>query len=123
VDVLVYTGSSIIMLWGIAHLIPTRAIVKGFGKISEDNKKIVTMEVIAEGLTLIFLGLFPLLSTILLSSEEKAFHLILFGFAGILLVMAVLTALTGARTPVIWYKLCPVVKTITAILFILGSSL
>jgi hypothetical protein len=39
---LLYLGSKIITLWGIAHLIPTKAIVKGFGDISGDNKKIIT---------------------------------------------------------------------------------
>ena len=40
-EALLYSGSAIIMIWGIAHLIPTQAIVKGFGAISEDNKKIL----------------------------------------------------------------------------------
>ena len=55
-EVLLYTGAGIITAWGIAHLVPTAAIVNGFGAISADNKKIITMESIAEGLTLIFLG-------------------------------------------------------------------
>ena len=61
-EMLIYIGSAIIILWGIAHLIPTRDIVKGFGDISADNKKILTMEIIAEGLTLIFLGVLPLVT-------------------------------------------------------------
>ena len=40
-EILLYIGSAIIILWGIAHLIPTRAIVDGFGDISEENKKII----------------------------------------------------------------------------------
>jgi hypothetical protein len=40
-----------------------------------------------------------------------------------LLVMGGLTAMTGARTSNIPIKLCPVVKTIVAILFLLGSVL
>jgi hypothetical protein len=35
---LLYIGSAIIILWGIAHLVPTRAIVKGFGGIVEMNR-------------------------------------------------------------------------------------
>ena len=58
-NILLYIGSIIIILWGVAHLIPTKAIVRGFGAISEDNKKILTMEVISEGLTLIFVGVLP----------------------------------------------------------------
>lgn len=120
---LLYTGSIIIILWGIAHLIPTGAIVRGFGNISEDNNKILAMEIISEGLTLIFLGLFPLLSLIVAGPGEKVSQMIFIGFAAMLLVMAILTAATGARTPTIWYKLCPAVKTICAILYVFGSVL
>jgi hypothetical protein len=123
VSILIFIGSAIIILWGIAHLIPTGAIVRGFGEISADNKKILTMEIIAEGLTLIFVGLVPLLAGIMLGPREKTAQLIFFSFAGMLVVMAILTALTGARTPIIWYKLCPAVKTLTALLFVLGSVL
>jgi hypothetical protein len=123
VNVLLYIGSAIIILWGIAHLVPTKAIVKGFGKISEDNKKILTMEVIAEGLTLIFLGILPLLITIRSGTLDATAQTAVIACAVMLVIMAVLTAVTGARTPTIWYKICPAVKTITAVLFILGSLL
>ena len=58
-ETLLYIGSAIIILWGIAHIIPTRTIVDGFGDISEVDRKVITMELIAEGLTLIFLGIQP----------------------------------------------------------------
>lgn len=117
---LIYIGAGIIILWGIAHIIPTRAIVNGFGAISEDNKRILTMEVIAEGLTLIFLGLLPILVIALSDSPGK---IVFLACAGMLLVMALLTLRTGARTPTIWYKICPAVKTLVAILYILGAVL
>ena len=41
--------------------------------------------------------------------------------AAMLLLMAVITLLTGARTPQIPYKICPVIKTAVAVLYILGS--
>lgn len=50
---LIYTGSAVIILWGIAHLIPTKAVVNGFEPVSEDNRRIITMEWMAEGLTLL----------------------------------------------------------------------
>jgi len=122
-EILIYIGSAIIILWGIAHLIPTRAIVKGFGDISADNKKVLAMEIIAEGLTLIFLGVTPLLFTIMSDSENVTVNRIIFACAMMLLVMALLTLFTGARTSVIWYKICPAVKTVAAVLFMLGSLL
>jgi hypothetical protein len=122
-ETLIYIGSVIIIIWGIAHLIPTKAIVRGFGEISADNKKILAMESIAEGLTLIFLGALTLLVTILADPQSKADNIVYLASAVMLLVMAALTLFTTARTPTIWYKICPAVKTAVAVLFILGSVL
>ena len=120
-ELLLYIGSVIIILWGIAHLIPTRAIVSGFGEISGDNKKVITMELIAEGLTLCFLGVLVLMVTMMADAQSEAARTVYLACAGMLVVMAVLTAFTGARTPAVWYKICPAVKTIVAILFVLGT--
>ncbi|MFC2041762.1 hypothetical protein ACFLTY_05540 [Chloroflexota bacterium] len=122
-DILLYVGSIMITLWGIAHLIPTKSIVSGFGEISEDNKKIITMESIAEGLTLCFIGVLVLLVTILVGSQDPAAFIVYLASAVMLLAMAVLTLLTGARTSILPYKICPAVKTIVAVLFFLGSIL
>ena len=122
-EVLLYIGSGIIILWGIAHLIPTRSIVRGFGDISEDNKKILAMESIAEGITLIFLGVLPLLVNLMADPQSDAAYIVYMACAVMLLVMALLTLLTGARTSLIPYKICPAVKTVVAILFILGGIL
>ena len=43
--------------------------------------------------------------------------------AVMLLVMAVWTGVTGARTSIIPFKLCPIVKTAVAILFVWASVL
>jgi hypothetical protein len=122
-DALIYTGAGIIILWGIAHLIPTKNIVKGFGGISGDNKKILTMELISEGLTLIFLGMLPLVLTLYVDALGTPARLVYLSEGVMLLAMALVTLLTGARTPVIWYKICPVVKTVAAVLFILAAVL
>ena len=122
-ETLLYIGSIVIILWGIAHIIPTKAIVNGFGEISEDNRKVLTMELIAEGLTLIFLGVLPLLVTLSVGVQDRTAGIVYLACAVMLLVMAVLTAVTGGRTPTIWYKLCPVIKTVVAVLFILGTIL
>jgi hypothetical protein len=54
--VLLYVGGAIPFLWGTAHLFPTKSVVRGFGEISADNKNIITMEWIIEGIALIFIG-------------------------------------------------------------------
>ncbi len=122
-EVLLYTGSGIIIAWGIAHLVPTKPIVSGFGEISADNKKILTMELIAEGLTLVFLGVLVLLVTLIGGAGNEVSKLVFWISAGMLLIMALLTALTGARTSGIPYKICPFVKTTVAVLVILGILL
>ena len=122
-DILLYIGSAIIMIWGISHIIPTKSVVRGFGELSDDNRKIITMEWAAEGLTLIFIGLLVLLVTAITGSGNESSALVYRISAGMLLVMAFWTALTGARTTIIPIKICPFVKTIVAILFIIGSIL
>lgn len=118
-DILLYTGSVVIFLWGIAHIIPTKSIVRGFGEISEDNKRIITMESIAEGITLCFVGVLVFIATLL--SAPQGLYVI--SAAVFLLIMGVLTALTGARTSVLPYKICVVVKSVVAVLFLLGVVL
>jgi hypothetical protein len=54
--ILLYPGTFLVSFWGIAHLFPTKSVVKGFGDISADNRKIITMEWIIEGVSLIFIG-------------------------------------------------------------------
>jgi chromate transport protein ChrA len=118
-----YVGSVVIIIWGIAHLIPTSAIVKGFGEISEDNKKIIVMESIAEGITLCFLGILVILVTALGDLQSQTASIVYYSVVAMLLVMAVLTVLTGARTSLLPYKICPFVKTLVAMLIILGIAL
>ena len=63
--VLLYLGSIVITLWGVSHIIPTKSVVAGFGTLSSDNYRIITMEWVAEGLTMVFIGLLDLATTIL----------------------------------------------------------
>ena len=122
-EVLLYAGSAVSIAWGIAHLAPTKSVVKGFGDISADNRRIITMEWLAEGFTLIFIGLLVLLITALYDYSNSISLLVYRVSAGMLLVMATLTALTGARTKILPIKICPFVKLSVAALFILGSVL
>ena len=121
--ILLYIGSALITIWGIAHLIPTKAIVRGFGAISEDNKKIIMMESIAEGITLCFIGVLVILITSLTVFPNQVAFIVYLACAVMLFVMAILTTLTGARTSILPYKICPFVKTVVGLLFILGTVL
>ena len=120
-DVLLYVGSAAIAIWGIAPVIPTKSVVKGFGAISEDNRRIITQEWIAEGLALCFIGLLVLSIAITAPSDDPVAANVYRACAGMLIAMAVLTSLTGARTSVVPIKICPFVKTTVATLFLVAS--
>jgi len=122
-EVLIYIGSAVSIVWGIAHLAPTKPIVKGFGDISADNRRIITMEWLAEGFTLIFIGLLVLLITALYDHSNAISLLVYRVSGGMLIAMAALTVLTGARTKIIPIKICPFILVLVSVLFILGSIL
>lgn len=112
--VLLYLGSVIIVLWGIAHLVPTKSIVKGFGEISRDSRLIITMDWIAEGLTLCFIGLLIFFVTLLAEPANNASRIVFRLCFGMLVVLSVLSFFTGARTSVVPMKICPFVKLLVA---------
>jgi len=122
-DILLYVGAAIITLWGIAHIVPTKAVVNGFGQISQDNKRIITMEWVAEGLTLCFIGLLVLFVTIWGEALNQTSTIVYLASAAMLVIMAALTSVTGARTSIVPIKICPAVKIAVAILFIMGAAL
>jgi hypothetical protein len=122
-EIFVYAGSAIIMVWGIAHIVPVRQVVAGFRALSDDNRRIITMEWTAEGLFLIFTGLLALLVTLTGGLLSPVSILVIRALAIMLVVLAGLTAMTGARTSIIPMKFCPFVKTGCALLFITGTVL
>jgi hypothetical protein len=119
----VYAGSAIAFVWGVGHLIPTRSVVAGFGDITIDNRRIVTMEWIAEGLTLCFLGVLGALVVLAGGLAHPAGRVAIRAAAVMLLAMAGLTAATGARTSSGPMKACPVVKSVVAVLFVAGAAM
>lgn len=121
--ILLYTGSIIITLWGISHIIPTKSIVSGFGDISLDNRRTITMEWIAEGLTLCFIGLLVFFVTLLAVPGNYASVIVYWACIIMLIVLAILSFFTGARTSVVPMKICPFVKLSVAILLFLGIVL
>jgi len=78
------------------------------------------MEWIAEGLTLSFIGSIVFLVTILGGTENLISRAVYLSSAAILIVLAVLSSLTGARTSIIPMKICPFIKAATALAFLIG---
>ncbi|MBW2468646.1 MAG: hypothetical protein JRE72_05330 [Deltaproteobacteria bacterium] len=121
-QVLLYAGSAFIAFWGIAHLFPTRSVVAGFGDISVDNKRIITMEWIVEGVALIFIGSINAIVTAIdhTSSISLAIY---FSSAVVLVALALVSFFTGFKISFLPYKLCPVIFLTSAVLLILGALL
>ena len=118
---LAYVASAVLLAWGSAHLVPTRAVAASFGAITPDNRRILIMEWVAEGITHVSIGLLVILVTAIEGADNAATQLVYVVSAGILVVLAALTAMTGARTSVIWFRVCPFVLTSAAVLLCLAS--
>jgi hypothetical protein len=118
---LTYIGAGIIFLWGVGHLVPTRNIVRGFGSLGDDNRRIITMEWLAEGLTLCFIGVLAAVTQAVAGPGSLAATIVLWSCAAMLLVLATLSVFTGARTSILPMRLCPIVKSAAAVLFIAAT--
>ncbi len=123
VDVLALIAAGLVFLWGVSHIIPTRQVVAGFGDISEDNRLIITMEWVAEGLSFIFVAALIVAVTWSGDTPEAAEDLVYRVASGFLIAIGAWTAMTGARTGVIWFKACPVVMSVCSGLLITASFL
>lgn len=118
---LIYAASLILCGWGIAHLFPTGTVVRGFGEISADNKRIITMEWITEGVALVFIAVLVALTTFLdgTSVLSKAVYL---STIVALNVLSVVSLFTGFKNSFIPFKLCPLIFTGSSILIAVGIS-
>jgi hypothetical protein len=121
-QVVLYLGAALTALWGIAHLFPTASVVKGFGTISADNQRIITMEWIVEGVSLIFIGTLVASVTFIdpMSTVSKAVFLL---SAIGLLVLASISMFTGFKVKFLPFKLCPFIFTASALLILVGGFL
>ena len=121
-QVLAYIASALIGVWGIAHAVPTKQVVAGFAPITVDNRRVLTQEWLAEAFTM--WGMAALVVAVTATAAHTQATVIVYRIvAGLLLALAVLTALTGARTPIVWFKVCPVLLATSAALLVVASSL
>jgi hypothetical protein len=118
--ILAYVAVTVIAAWGVAHAVPTRQVLAGFEPITADNRRIVLQEWLAEAFTMWGIAAVVLAVTVAGSggdAREWVYRIA----AGLLLALGALTALTGARTGVIWFKVCPVLLTGSAVLLLAAS--
>ena len=118
--ILFIISGSLNILWGIAHLFPTKNIVRDFGNIPIDKKRIILMEWINEGLTLIFLGVLIIAVTFINSNNQKVKKTVYLLTFCMLIAMAVLSLFTGFKIDFIPFQLCPFIFSTSAILILIG---
>jgi hypothetical protein len=119
--VLAYVAAGLVALWGVAHAIPTREVVRGFEPITRDNRRVLIQEWLAEALALWGVAATIIGISAIGPEGSGAIDWVYRASAGILIALAILTAFTGARTPVIWFKICPVLLTTSASLLVIAS--
>ena len=120
---LAYLAGAIVALWGVAHAVPTRQVLAGFAPVTADNRRIVVQEWLAEAFTMWGIAAMVIVVTAAGVTDTSARVWVYRIAAGLLIALATLTALTGARTPVVWFKICPVLLTSSAILLLAASWL
>ena len=114
-----YLSGAMTMIWGIAHLFPTKNVIKNFGDISIDNKRIITMEWIIEGVSLIFIGMLTILITST-DNSNKVSRVVYLSIIVMLVTLSIISFFTGFKVRFLPYKLCPVIFLTSAILILLG---
>jgi predicted RND superfamily exporter protein len=121
-QIFLYIGSTLPFIWGIAHLFPTKSVVQEFGDISPDNKRIITMEWIIEGISLIFIGV--LVCAVTMVDPTSAVSTVVYAISiCCLLVLALVSLFTGFRISFLPFRLCPFIFTASAVLIFIGGLL
>ena len=121
-EILAYVAAALTGLWGVAHAIPTAQVVAGFEPITADNRRVLIQEWLAEAFTMWGIAAVVIASTVVGEPGSSVIDSVYRVTAGLLLALAILTGLTGARTPVVWFKICPVLLSTSAVLLLIASA-
>jgi hypothetical protein len=118
---LLYLAAFLTAAWGVAHLFPTKNVVKGFGDISLDNQRVIMMEWINEGATLIFIGV--LTAAVTLVDPTSLVARTVYWLAIIMLnALSIISLFTGFKVNFLPYRLCPIIFTGSSILILAGMA-
>ena len=121
-EIVLYIAAAITALWGIAHLLATRGVVAGFGELTADNRRIITMEWIVEGVVLISTAAFVAVATVI--QPDAAVSSAVYAVAiGTLIVLAVVSLFTGFKIAFLPFRLCPFIFGGSALLIAWGAWL
>jgi hypothetical protein len=117
---LAYAAAAMVAIWGVAHAIPTRKVITAFGPISADNRRVIQQEWLAEALTMWGTAAIVIAATAS-SGTAGTREWVYRAAAALLVALGVLTALTGARTGVVWFKICPALMACCAAMLLVAS--
>ena len=119
-SLLLYLGAALVAVWGVAHLVPTRNVVAGFGEISQDNRHIITMEWIVEGVAFIFIGVLVAVVTAIdpVADVSRMVYLLVWA---VLIALALVALFTGFKVRFLPFRLCPLVLGVSAVLVLAGA--
>lgn len=112
-QVLLYISSAMTGLWGVAHLFATRGVVTGFGDLSTDNRRIITMEWIAEGIALISTAAFVAVAAAIQPQALVSSAVYVVAICTLVL-LAVVSLFTGFKIAFLPFRLCPFIFTVSA---------
>jgi hypothetical protein len=121
VAILAYLAATVVAIWGVAHALPTRQVLAGFTPVTADNRRVILQEWLAEAITMWGIAAI-VISVTAAGGNTDARAWVYRTAAALLLALGTLTALTGARTPVIWFKICPVLLAGSAVLLLIASA-
>lgn len=117
---LAWIAAAVIASWGVAHAVPTGRVLAGFTPITAANRRVLLQEWLAEAVTM--WGTAALIVAVAATGADTTQAAWVYRVAaGLLVALAVLTGFTGARTHVIWFKICPVLLTASAALLATAS--
>ncbi len=96
--------------------------MQSFGDISADNKNIITMEWIVEGISLIFIGIL-IAAVTAIEPKTPVSTAVYLASSSCLIILAIISLFTGFKIGFLPFRLCPIIFSSSAILIILGWML
>jgi hypothetical protein len=121
-DALLYVAAALTGVWGVAHLFATRGVVAGFGELTADNRRIITMEWIVEGVALVSLAALVAVVTAVGATTTVSSAVYAVAVAT-LIALACVSLFTGFRIAFLPFRLCPLIFGLSAALIALGAWL
>jgi hypothetical protein len=118
---LLYATSGLTVIWGIAHIVPTGIATRAVEPLSPDNRRNLAMEWVAEGLTLIFLGILLVAITAEAGPAAPSSILVYRLTAGMLAALAVLAHVRRAGSPIVPPRLGTAANLLLAALLLIAA--